>query len=236
MSMSIAANNSVYSSEDGILYNKNKTVLLRFPEGKTDNVFTIPNSVTGIGNAAFQSCANLAAITIPDNVTSIGNDAFFDCLSLASVIMGNGVTSIGVQAFDWCPSLASVTFHSVIPSNGFPYNGSSRAVGMPPPPPPPTFPGDLVVKSLAFGGGIGTYTRTPPSTTWSKQPRNQRLNSFLFSKKWQEESSHIFPLRNNIFGKVYIAAAVHIGNAFAHFNVRLRFVKHIKCLPERNAF
>jgi hypothetical protein len=165
--MSIAANNSVYSLEDGILYNKNKTILLRFPEGKTDNVFTIPNSVTSIERSAFQSCRNLASITIPNSVTSIGNYAFFNCPNLATVIIGNGVTSIGIQAFDRCPSLASVTFHSIIPSNGFPFNGSSRAA---PPPPPPTFPGDLVTKYLAVGGGIGTYARTPPSTTWTKQP------------------------------------------------------------------
>jgi len=64
--INVDANNTNYSSEQGVLYNKNKTTLIKYPSGKTDNTFTIPNSVTTIGNQAFYGCRSLKSITIPD--------------------------------------------------------------------------------------------------------------------------------------------------------------------------
>jgi hypothetical protein len=60
----VDAANTAYSSIDGILYDNDKTDLIRCPEGKTDTV-TIPDSVTTIGNNAFSNCRNLASVTIP---------------------------------------------------------------------------------------------------------------------------------------------------------------------------
>jgi hypothetical protein len=73
-----------YSSEAGVLYNKNKTVLMQYPGGK-QGAFIIPNSVTSIGASAFSYCSSLTSVTIPNSVTSIGVQAFSSCSSLASV-------------------------------------------------------------------------------------------------------------------------------------------------------
>ena len=70
---------------------------------------TIPEGVTSIVGAAFADCSSLTSITIPDSVTSIGNSAFSDCTRLTSVIIGDSVTSIGEGAFFDCTSLKSVT-------------------------------------------------------------------------------------------------------------------------------
>ena len=67
--------NTSYSSQDGVFYNKNKTTLIQYPQGKT-GAFTIPDSVTAIGNSAFADCTKLTGVTIPDSVTAIGWDAF----------------------------------------------------------------------------------------------------------------------------------------------------------------
>ena len=69
---------------------------------------TIPYSVTSIGGSAFSGCSNLTTITIPDSVTSIGNYAFSGCSGLTSVIIPNNVTSIGYFAFHECKNLTSI--------------------------------------------------------------------------------------------------------------------------------
>ncbi len=81
------------------MFNKDKSELITYPAGKTDSEYAIPNSVTSIGNYAFENCTNLTSVTIPDSVTSIGRYAFYDCTSLTSVTIPNSVTSIGDGAF-----------------------------------------------------------------------------------------------------------------------------------------
>ena len=79
---------------------------------------TIPNSVTSIGNSAFRECTGLTSVTIPNSVTSIGDDAFESCSSLTSVTIPNSVTSIGNHAFRNCYELVSVTLHNSITAIG----------------------------------------------------------------------------------------------------------------------
>ena len=73
----------------------------------------IPNSVTEIGNLAFDACDSLTSIVIPNSVTSIGQYAFYDCSGLTSINIPNSVTSIGHGAFAWCSGLTSI----VIPNS-----------------------------------------------------------------------------------------------------------------------
>lgn len=69
----------------------------------------IPDSVTNIGERAFQGCNYLSSIHIPDGVTSIENRAFFSCGSLTSIHIPDSVTSIGECAFSGCQKLTSIT-------------------------------------------------------------------------------------------------------------------------------
>ena len=85
---------------------------------KSIKSITIPDSVTSIGDYAFEFCTSLTSVTIPDSVTSIGYDAFENCLSLTSVAIGNGVTSIGDYAFAWCKKLTSVAIGNGVTSIG----------------------------------------------------------------------------------------------------------------------
>ena len=72
---------------------------------------TIPDSVTTIGNCAFQGCSGLTRCDIPNGVTSIGGIAFGGCRSLTSITIPSGVTVINEQTFGDCTSLTSVTIH-----------------------------------------------------------------------------------------------------------------------------
>ena len=69
---------------------------------------TIPNSVTSIGEGAFQNCLSLTSVTIPNSVTSIGREAFYGCSGLISVTIPNSVKEISYLAFSECPKLENV--------------------------------------------------------------------------------------------------------------------------------
>jgi hypothetical protein len=113
----VDTNNPVYSSVDGVLFDKNQATLITCPAGKTES-YTIPNSVTNIGDWAFLECTSLTSVTIPDSATNIGNDAFEYCTSLTSVTIPNSVTSIGTDAFFDCTSLTSITIPNSVTTMG----------------------------------------------------------------------------------------------------------------------
>jgi hypothetical protein len=109
--ISVAAGNPNYVSLGGVLYNIAETVLIQFPAAASTS-YTIPGSVTNIGDGAFSGAA-LMTVTIPNNVQNIGNEAFWECYGLTNLIIGTGVHSIGEGAFESCSALTAVT----IPNN-----------------------------------------------------------------------------------------------------------------------
>ncbi|GHV67934.1 hypothetical protein FACS1894199_14350 [Bacteroidia bacterium] len=106
--INVDAANTAYSSEDGILFNKTKTTIIRYPAGK-QGAYTIPNDVDTIGSLAFSGCSGLTEVTIPNSVTSIESRAFYGCSRLTSVTIPNSVTSIGEQAFYGCTGIKKLT-------------------------------------------------------------------------------------------------------------------------------
>lgn len=106
--INVSADNKVYSSVDGVLFNKDKTELLQYPIGNKRTAYSIPNGVTSIAGYSFPECASIESITFPDSVTSIGETAFAACSSLKSVELGSGVKTIGDYAFAWCGALTDV--------------------------------------------------------------------------------------------------------------------------------
>lgn len=81
-----------------------------------NGTFTIPDSVTSIGDGAFSGCSNLTSIIIPDSVTSIGYYAFAGCRNLENITIPDSVTSIGGWAFNNCNNLTSVYYTGDIAS------------------------------------------------------------------------------------------------------------------------
>ena len=108
--ITVKEGNPNYSSDEyGVLFNKDKTLLIQYPIGNTKTSYTIPDSVTRIGRYAFYNCTGLTSVTIPDSVTSIGDYAFYNCTGLTSVTIPDSVTSIGDLAFAYCDNLTSIT-------------------------------------------------------------------------------------------------------------------------------
>ena len=114
-SIEVENTNPLYASENGVLFNKEKTKLLLCPRGKSGS-YTIPNSVECIDGEAFQHCNNLTSIIIPNSVKVIYKFAFARCNGLTSIIIPNGVEHIYRNSFSYCTNLSSVITSSSIKS------------------------------------------------------------------------------------------------------------------------
>ncbi len=122
-----------FSSEDGRCLIIDGTLNSFARAGVTE--YTIPDSVTTIGDSAFDSCSSLTSITIPDSITEIGRSAFALCSSLTSITIPDSVTEIGETAFWSCSSLESVYCKPTTPPSigdgVFDNNASGRKIYVP---------------------------------------------------------------------------------------------------------
>jgi uncharacterized repeat protein (TIGR02543 family) len=105
----VNSSNSNYSADSsGVLFNKDKTTVLFYPQGKTDSTYSIPWGVQRIENYSFYE-AQFTSVQIPGTVTSIGIAAFMGS-SLTSVVIPASVTTVEYYAFRSNSSLSTVTF------------------------------------------------------------------------------------------------------------------------------
>lgn len=102
-------NNPAYSSDSqGVLFNKDQTILLRAPNTLAGH-YIIPSTVQGINSYAFYNCTAFTNIAIPDGVVSIGESAFEACYNLSSVTIPDSVSSLGSNVFQNCTNLTSLS-------------------------------------------------------------------------------------------------------------------------------
>lgn len=83
--INVDAANPAYSSENGVLFNKDKTTLLRYPAAKPGTTYTVPKSVTCIGESAFGQCTALKELTLSENVSKIESYAFEDFAAITKM-------------------------------------------------------------------------------------------------------------------------------------------------------
>jgi len=113
--MMFSAPNTAYSSLGGVLFNQDQTTLIEFPGNAS--TYTIPSSVTTIGDYAFSYCGNLTSVTIPNSVTTIGAGAFDSCSSLTSAVFLGSAPTMGGYCFDGDAS--GFTVYSATGATGF---------------------------------------------------------------------------------------------------------------------
>ena len=119
-SFEVHPESTLLSSEDGVLFSYDKTILIAYPVSRPDSEYTLPNGVTKIAAKAFQKVENLEKVILPETVTEIGNNAFYNALKLSTVEIP-GVEFIGEYAFAICHALNSIFLAKVetISENAF---------------------------------------------------------------------------------------------------------------------
>lgn len=106
----VESGNLAYSSKNGVLFNKEKTKLIRFPIGKRGN-YTVPSTVIEIGDYSFTHCSNLVNISLPSSLSKVGSYAFYSCTGLSSLTFPGSVVSFGQYAFAYCSGLSSMMLY-----------------------------------------------------------------------------------------------------------------------------
>ncbi len=151
--------NPSFTSVDGVLFSKDKTVLVKYPPDKPGDKYTVPNSVKEIGWGAFEAAWNLLDITLPSGITKIGHNAFFRTIinsdkskvyggcfylgsylinatdaEMTSCVVKEGTTCIADGAFSLCRDLERITLPEgllVIGENAFSWSASLKRVYIP---------------------------------------------------------------------------------------------------------
>lgn len=116
--ISVSPDNPYYTSVDGVLYNKDKTILYKYPTSKNQTSFTMPETVEQIADGAFADCSKLEEINMNSNVKVIGAKSFYGCNKLKSILIPDGVKSIADYVFYDCKSLTEVTIPDSVTSIG----------------------------------------------------------------------------------------------------------------------
>ncbi|SCW40036.1 Leucine rich repeat-containing protein [Ruminococcaceae bacterium YRB3002] len=120
-SINVGEDCDAYMSEDGTLYNKSMTELIRVCPASSLVNFAIPQSVKTIGAGAFEGCKDITNIDMHDGIRRIGSSAFYNC-GVTSLNLTENLKSVGANAFSYCLGLTKVTIPSSVtklPDNAF---------------------------------------------------------------------------------------------------------------------
>ncbi len=106
-SINVDENNTAYSSDDGVLYDKEQTQLIRFPQSKAGS-YKVLDTTKKIGSYAFDDCRMLTEVEIPDGVEVLDYCCFNGCEGLTEIEVPDSVTEMSNYAFQWCTNLERV--------------------------------------------------------------------------------------------------------------------------------
>jgi hypothetical protein len=146
-SIKVDSSNKLFTSKNGILYNKKMDTLLCYPSGKTNTKYTVNSKVKKIGKSAFHGTTNLKNITFKKGIKKIGRKAFKNT-GLTSVKFPNTLKSIGIEAFTYCAKLKKIsipTSVTTVDNDAFAFNDSLSKIN---------FKGN---SQLVMGSGVFRY-------------------------------------------------------------------------------
>ncbi|WP_160164653.1 leucine-rich repeat domain-containing protein [Pedosphaera parvula] len=119
--------NGSFSTLNGALFDHDQTTLIVWPAGKSGN-YTVPVTVTNIGNDAFQYCYKLTNVVFPDGLVRIGNGAFYNCTNLSSPAFPTNLAFIGDYAFQFSSKLTNIVLPASVINIGVATFGQCAAL------------------------------------------------------------------------------------------------------------
>lgn len=116
--ISVNENNKLYSSEAGVLFNKEKSTLVSYPQAKADESYEVPEGVLAVLPYSFSNCINLAKLMLSDSINEIGKYGFYNCMKLSDISLSSEIESIADSAFSLCSSVEAITIPEGISAIG----------------------------------------------------------------------------------------------------------------------
>ena len=110
----VSENNNTYSSKDGVMFDKQKTTLIRYAKDGIQPDYVVPSGVTIINNGAFMHCHSLISVIIPEGMKEIKTSAFANCDKLKTITLPSSITTIGNYAFQLCSDLIEVSCYALV--------------------------------------------------------------------------------------------------------------------------
>ncbi len=127
--INVDSGNKAYSSDNGVLYNKAQTELIRYPRKMERTSYAVVDGTEKIANSAFYGNAYLLSVSIPDSVVTVGASAFYNCSKLERVTMESGTKEIGTSAFAYCYALSYIRIPETVTQIGSSvFSGSSNVI------------------------------------------------------------------------------------------------------------
>ncbi|QTQ15193.1 leucine-rich repeat protein [Treponema parvum] len=196
-SVTVAADNEFLSSQDGVLFNKGKTVLLWYPRSKTDASYSVPPGVTELAFGSFRKIPALTSVTLPDGLKRIGDYVVWECpniatlelplslefighysltdLKVSSMVVPENVKELRSYVLSSCDNLTSVELPSTLKSMRYlslSYNPALTTVTCRAATPPAITAGDDVFKNTPIASATlkvpaGTEGRYRTAEGWS---------------------------------------------------------------------
>ena len=199
--ITVDTNNPVYSSVNGVLFNKSQTVLIECP-GTVAGNYAIPSGVTTVGDFAFEECDSLTTVAVPSSVTSIGDYAFYECGDLTGIYFaGNAPAANSTAAL----GEGNATAYYLPGTTGWnsTFAGCLAVMWLPPPSVIQTTDGGFGIRNNKFGFNISGPVNVPVVLEACTNLANPVWTSLLTARLTNGSFYFSEPLQTNVAGRYY---------------------------------